>query len=89
MCNAVSSSGRLRKNKKRWPDAALYVVWRTDSFELGGIGAIEPVGFSATAVSVPRANDVCAPGFSGTRCDRPFCNGIVDVIDDSAPTSPV
>ena len=38
-----------------WPDAALYVVWRTDSFGLGGIGAIEPVGFYATAVSVPTA----------------------------------
>ena len=67
-----------------WPEAALYVVWRTDSFELSGIGAIDPVGFSATAVSVPRANDVCAPGFSGTRCDRPFCNGIVDVTAGGA-----
>ena len=54
------------------------------AFELSGIGAIEPVGFAATAVSVPRANDVCAPGFSGTRCDRPFCNGIVDVTAGGA-----
>ena len=60
------------------------LILGSGSFELSGIGAIDPVGFSATAVSVPRANDVCAPGFSGTRCDRPFCNGIVDVTAGGA-----
>ena len=43
---------------KGWPvDAALYVRWHTDSFDAHGLGAIEPVGFAATAVPLEEEDD--------------------------------
>ena len=54
--------------------ASLYVRWSTDAHDEQAIGAIEPVGFEASTREITAArNEVCPPGWSGTRCDAPHC----------------
>ena len=43
---------------------ALYVTWSTDAFHELGVGALEPVGFAATASSVETGGGACPPGSS-------------------------
>ena len=52
---------------------ALYARWSTDGYDEAVIGAVEPVGFAATAVSVPVGGHPCAPGYSGALCGYHFC----------------
>ena len=73
----------------RFDKVALYVQWITDTFDEHGLGAIEPVGFKATAVRSPTAAPVCPAGYSGARCDRESCNGIVDVTIGGASSGTI
>ena len=52
---------------------ALYARWSSDGYDEAVIGAVEPVGFAATAVSVPVGGHPCAPGYSGANCGRVPC----------------
>ena len=48
-----------------------------------------PHRFSATAVRSPTAAPVCPAGYSGARCDRESCNGIVDVTIGGASSGTI
>jgi hypothetical protein len=65
---------------------ALFARWSTDSYDEAVIGAVEPVGFAATAVSVPVGGHDCAPGYSGALCGYKFCQGVVDLSGKTSGT---
>mmetsp|Transcript_31837 Transcript_31837/g.98331 ORF Transcript_31837/g.98331 Transcript_31837/m.98331 type:complete len:1459 (-) Transcript_31837:122-4498(-) len=61
---------------------ALYVRWSTDGYDERAMGAIEPVGFRATARAFAGDLPTCGPGRGGALCDSPCCVGVVDVTGE-------
>ena len=56
------------------------VRWATDNYDENAIGALEDVGFGATASETGNApNGGCADGVSGASCEYDYCLGVVDV----------
>mmetsp|Transcript_31836 Transcript_31836/g.98326 ORF Transcript_31836/g.98326 Transcript_31836/m.98326 type:complete len:1483 (-) Transcript_31836:122-4570(-) len=60
----------------------LYVRWSTDDEDELAMGAIEPVGFRATARAIEPQERICGPGRGGALCDAPYCVGVVEVTGE-------
>ena len=56
------------------------VRWATDNYDENAIGALEDVGFGATASETGNApNGGCSDGVSGASCEYDYCLGVVDI----------